>query len=94
MSLPTCNGKTVLITGINGYIASRIGHDLLKRGYKIRGTSRSKPSTEALLNGAYNEFASRVQMVAVPDMTVPGAFDEAVKGMHHPETHPSHAHPS
>ena len=80
MSLPTCNGKKVLITGINGYIASRIGHDLLKRGYMIRGTSRSKPSTEALLNGAYKEFADRVEMVSVPDMTVPGAFDEAVKG--------------
>lgn len=91
MSLPTCNGKTILITGINGYIASRIGHDLLKRGYKIRGTSRSKPSTEALLNGAYNEFAGRVEMVAVPDMTVPGAFDEAVKGVYHSKTRTCHA---
>ncbi|KAA6413937.1 MAG: hypothetical protein FRX48_02299 [Lasallia pustulata] len=81
MSLPRCNGKTVLITGINGYIASRIGHDLLKKGYKIRGTSRSKPSTEALLNGAYKEFAGRVETISVPDMTVPGAFDEAVKGV-------------
>lgn len=86
MSIPKCNGKTVLITGINGYIASRIGHDLLKKGYKIRGTSRSKPSTEALLNGTYKEFAGRVEMVSVPDMTIPGAFDEAVKGAYHART--------
>ncbi|MCJ1419424.1 hypothetical protein MMC32_005779 [Xylographa parallela] len=81
MSPPTSNGKVVLVSGINGYIASTIGLDLLKKGYTIRGTSRSAHSADALLKGAYEGYVDRVQMVSVPDMTIPGAFNEAVKGV-------------
>lgn len=81
MSLPPSNGKTVLITGINGYIASVLGLHVLSSGYNLRGTARSKASTAALLSDAYAVYASRVQVIEISDMTVPGAFDEAVKGM-------------
>lgn len=33
--------RPILITGINGYVASTIAVDLLKKGYKIRGTVRN-----------------------------------------------------
>ena len=72
--------KIVLVTGINGYIASRIGLSLLEKGYVLRGTLRSPYSADALLKGAYEQYADRVQIVVVPDMTIPKAFDEAVKG--------------
>ena len=72
--------KTVLITGINGYIASVIGLHVLCRGYKLRGTARSKDCAAALLERAYKKYASRVEIVEVQDITEPGAFDEAVKG--------------
>ena len=81
MSSPTSNGEVVLVSGINGYIASTIGLDLLQKGYTLRGTSRSAHSADALLKGAYKNYVDRVQMVSVPDMTIPGAFDEAVKGI-------------
>lgn len=80
MSIPPSNGKIVLISGINGYIASAIGLELLKEGYTLRGTSRSSHGASALLDGAYKMYKDRVQMVSIHDMTVPGAFDEAVKG--------------
>ena len=80
MSVPPSNGKIVLVSGINGYIASAIGLELLKKGYTVRGSSRSSHGTNALLNGAYQLYKDRVQFVIVSDMTVPGAFDEAVKG--------------
>ncbi|MCJ1479083.1 hypothetical protein MMC13_007767 [Lambiella insularis] len=80
MASPDSNhGKIVLVSGINGYIASAIGLDLLKKGYTLRGTSRSSHSADALLRGAYKDHVDRVQMISVPDMTIPGAFDEAVK---------------
>ncbi|KAI4115209.1 MAG: hypothetical protein LQ345_004149 [Seirophora villosa] len=69
----------ILISGINGYIASQIGYDLLKQGYRVRGTIRTVESAEALLKGAYSPFAHRVEIVQVPDITPEGAFDEAVK---------------
>ncbi|MCJ1394595.1 hypothetical protein MMC18_007475, partial [Xylographa bjoerkii] len=81
MSSTKSDGKIVLVSGINGYIASTIGLDLLKKGYTLRGTSRSAHSADALLKGAYKDYVDRVQMVSVPDMTIPGAFDEAVKGV-------------
>ncbi|KAL8957333.1 MAG: hypothetical protein Q9193_005367, partial [Seirophora villosa] len=60
-------------------IASQIGYDLLKQGYRVRGTTRTVESAEALLKGAYSPFAHRVEIVQVPDITPEGAFDEAVK---------------
>ena len=82
MTLPSSNGKTVLITGINGYIASVLGQYLLTKGYSIRGTARSKRTTEPLLEGPYAPYLERIRIYEVPDMTVDGAFDEAVKGLY------------
>lgn len=81
MSLPASNGKTVLITGINGYIASVLGMHLLEKGYSLRGTARRAHTSEALLHGPYAAYKDRIHLVEVPDMTVDGAFDEAVKGV-------------
>ncbi len=83
MAIPTPNGKTVLITGINGYIASTLGLHLLKKGYSIRGTSRKTSSAAPLLNGPYSPYQDRVTIYEVPDITVANAFDEAVKGTPH-----------
>jgi nucleoside-diphosphate-sugar epimerase len=82
MSLPPSNGKTLLVTGINGYIASSLGGLILSKGYNLRGTSRSLASTEPLVNGAYAPFASRIEILEVPDITASGAFDKAVKCVH------------
>ena len=80
MAIPPSNGKTVLVTGINGYIASVLGQFLLSKGYSIRGTTRRSVTSEPLLNGPYAEYRDRVQIFEVADMTVSGAFDEAAKG--------------
>lgn len=80
MAIPSSNNKTVLITGINGYIASVLGSHLLQAGYSIRGTTRRISSAEPLLKGPYAPYIDRVKIYEVPDMTVSGAFDEAVKG--------------
>jgi nucleoside-diphosphate-sugar epimerase len=80
MSITPSNGQVVLVTGINGYIASCLGLELLKQGYTLRGTARRASSTDILKQGAYQPYAERFTAYDVPDMTVPGAFDEAVKG--------------
>ncbi|KAF8847321.1 NAD(P)-binding protein [Acephala macrosclerotiorum] len=83
MSLPTPNNQIVVITGVNGYIASVTAKTFLEAGYAVRGTSRSKSSSEGLLK-ALHEYveAGRLEIVEVPDITIDGAFDEAVKGVH------------
>lgn len=83
-SLPHPNGKTVLVSGINGYIASVIGLDLLQKGYNVRGTARKASSTDPLVHDVYKHYADRFEAVSVPDMAAAGAFDEAVKGIFPP----------
>jgi nucleoside-diphosphate-sugar epimerase len=72
----------VLVTGANGYIAANTVGAFLDAGYSVRGTVRSSSSADGLLK-ALSEAVSqgRLEIVEVPDITVPGAFDEAVKGV-------------
>lgn len=84
MAVSSPNNQTVLITGINGYIASVLGLYLLEAGYTVRGTTRRLASAEPLLKGSYAPYFDRVKIYEVSDMTIPGAFDEAAKGSFHP----------
>ncbi len=69
----------VLVTGVNGYIAARTVEAFLKAGYSVRGTARSASTTHDLIN-TLPEYAGKLEIAEVPDITAIGAFDEAVKG--------------
>ncbi|KAI0123604.1 hypothetical protein BJ170DRAFT_89123 [Xylariales sp. AK1849] len=72
----------VLVTGANGYIAARTVEALLVAGYSVRGTVRSRSSAKGLLAALPDAAASgTLEIVEVPDITVPGAFDEAVRSV-------------
>lgn len=71
----------VLVTGANGYIAAKTVEAFLQAGYSVRGTVRSLKSAEEVA-AALPEFADKLSFVEVPDITIPHAFDEAVKGTH------------
>lgn len=77
----TNSQKIVLVTGINGYIAQHIGLQLLEQGYTVRGTTRSVSAKDQLFNEAFKDYKSQFQHYIVPDITAPGAFDDAVKGV-------------
>ncbi|KAI1767715.1 NAD(P)-binding protein [Hypoxylon sp. FL1150] len=72
---------TILITGLNGFLAGRLAEAALKAGYGVRGTVRNLTAgaevQKALVRLGYGDGA---EVVHVPDMTVPGAFDEAAIG--------------
>jgi nucleoside-diphosphate-sugar epimerase len=74
------SGQTVLVSGLTGFIAAHIGLDLLKKGYNLRGTSRSTKSVQPLLDGIYKPYADKIEIFEVQDITADGAFDDAVKG--------------
>ena len=76
---------TVLVTGANGYIGSWITKVLLEAGYSVTGTVRSAAKGEDWAKlYAEDEKAKgkEVKFVVVEDITVDGAFDDAVKGVH------------
>ncbi|KAK2126390.1 hypothetical protein NOF04DRAFT_16419 [Fusarium oxysporum II5] len=68
-------GGLILITGANGYIASVAVHVFLQRGYRVRGTVRSITANTWMKTF----FGSNFELVQVPDISTPGAFDEALK---------------
>jgi uncharacterized protein YbjT (DUF2867 family) len=73
-------GCTILVTGANSYVGTHIIDQLLKLDYKIRGTVRSveKASWMAKLFAKYGRDA--LELVQVTDISVRGAFDEAMEG--------------
>ena len=74
--------ELVLISGVNGYIAAILAKHLLEQGYHVRGTVRKITSANELVEGPLKDYyvAGKFQIVEVPDITVDGAFDKAVKG--------------
>jgi len=75
-------GSTVLVTGVNGYIASHVADQLLEAGYHVRGTVRSTSKADWLYELFDQKYGQgKFAAVEVPDMVHEGAFDDAVKGV-------------
>ncbi|KAF3054951.1 Aldehyde reductase 2 [Daldinia childiae] len=75
-------GSTVLVTGANGLIASHAVDRLLEAGYNVRGTVRT-PSKCTWMVPLFSSRhpSSQLEIVQVSDFGVPGAWNDAVKGV-------------
>lgn len=82
-SQPMDSKGTVLITGLNGYLAGWVAEGALEEGYNVRGTVRRVESgarvQRTLHDLGYEK--GRVEVVQVPDIAKPGAFDEVLRGI-------------
>jgi nucleoside-diphosphate-sugar epimerase len=68
--------SVVLVIGVNGLIASHAADQLLAAGYRVRGTVRNAEKNSywiPLFDKRHGE--GRFELVEVPDLTVPGAWD-------------------
>lgn len=78
-------GELVLLTGSTGFLGYIILTELLKRGYRVRAAVRSQNKAQKVLAGpsikALAPTEEQLSFVTVPDMTAPGAYDDAVKGV-------------
>ncbi|CAD6450079.1 7e1c9afb-6ef9-4444-a9f3-5e96e23de605 [Sclerotinia trifoliorum] len=73
-------GKTILVTGGNGFVAAQILDAFLSRGYNVRTTVRSPDKGEALRK-SFSKYDNQLSYAVVRDIVEEGAFDEAVKGV-------------
>ncbi|KAB8237116.1 uncharacterized protein BDW43DRAFT_307400 [Aspergillus alliaceus] len=88
MSSSTSNQKLVLLTGATGFIGFQTLLDALKAGFRVRCAVRSVEKGEALLSQPAlqpllqtpDNQQPLVEIAIVPDITVPGAFNEAILG--------------
>lgn len=75
-------GELVLVTGVSGYIGSRVAEELIIAGFQVRGTSRSSAKAQWLVDHLEKKFGSgKIELVEVPDMVKDGAYDAAVVGV-------------
>ena len=78
-------GNVVLLTGGTGYLGFAILLDLLRNGYRVRAAARSQTKISIVQSApsitALNLPKTQLEFVLVPDMTIPGAYDEAVQGV-------------
>ncbi len=78
LSLPL--GSLILVTGVNGLIASHIADQLLSAGYRVCGTVRNKDRTawvEPLFKSRH-PGGPAFELIQVSDLSAPGAWDEAL----------------
>ncbi|POR39600.1 Putative uncharacterized oxidoreductase [Tolypocladium paradoxum] len=77
-------GALVLITGATGHIGFHILLHALDAGYTARAAVRSQHQADALVAVPalkQRQVGARLSFVVVPDLTRPGAYDEAVRGV-------------
>ena len=78
------DGKgTVLVTGVNGYIASAAAQAFLNAGYLVRGSVRSRERSAQALDQAFSKEldAGQLEIIEVPESGGAGAWDAAVRGV-------------
>jgi len=76
-------GSTVLVTGVNGLIASHIADQLLQAGYSVRGTVRNLSKCAWMTSFFAQRYPSSnvtFELAHVPDISQDGCFDNAVRG--------------
>ncbi|KAF7337332.1 D-lactaldehyde dehydrogenase [Mycena sanguinolenta] len=78
--MPAITSGKVLVSGANGFVASWVVRLLLVHGYSVRGAVRSAEKGAHLVE-LFAPYGDKFEIVVVPDITVEGAFDEAVKGV-------------
>lgn len=78
-AIPT--GSRVLVTGVNGYVASHIAKQLLARGFKVRGTVRDLERTSWLVKDVFKAHADNgdFELVTIQDFTAEGVYDTAMQ---------------
>ncbi|KAG6829026.1 hypothetical protein H0H87_012831 [Tephrocybe sp. NHM501043] len=72
-------GSLVVVTGVNGHLASTTALRLLQKGYIVRGTVRSL-RTAAYVKKEFAQFGTSFEIVEVPDIVAVDAFSNAIKG--------------
>ncbi|RCK67802.1 putative NADPH-dependent methylglyoxal reductase GRP2 [Candida viswanathii] len=85
MSSATTTTTSVFVSGASGYIAQEIVKQLIQKGYKVVGTVRSNEKGDSLKSNlaAAGLSADNFSYEIVKDISVKGAFDDALKA--HPE---------
>ncbi|KAM5515488.1 NAD dependent epimerase/dehydratase [Fusarium oxysporum f. sp. phaseoli] len=75
-------GSTVLVTGVNGLTGSHVANEFLERGYNVHGTVRDLSKSAWIQDLLVKQYGQdKFTLFPVIDLTLPDAFEEAIKGV-------------
>ncbi|KAL6830914.1 hypothetical protein J3E69DRAFT_328112 [Trichoderma sp. SZMC 28015] len=75
-------GDLVLLTGATGMIGFKTLVEVVKAGYKARVAVRNQAGYDRITGlKPLAPYVSQLESIIVPEITIPGAYDEAVKGV-------------
>ena len=74
--------QPILITGATGHLGFRTLVFALEAGYRTRIAVRKLEKADKIKKArSVRNFMERMEFVEVPDITAPGAYEEAIKGV-------------
>jgi uncharacterized protein YbjT (DUF2867 family) len=80
--IPYKQSDLVLVTGANGHVAQHVVDQLLAlpAGPRVRATVRSEATAKHITSFYEGNLSARgrLEVVVIPDIVKPGAFDDAV----------------
>ncbi|EST08939.1 NAD-dependent epimerase/dehydratase [Kalmanozyma brasiliensis GHG001] len=77
------NSKVYLVTGANGFIASSLVKRLVESGATVHATVRRSSSGDDVKKSISSTATGKLHIFLTPDITTPGAFRDALKGVTH-----------
>jgi len=76
------SANTVVVTGISGFIAKHCALELLRHGYRVRGTVRSLARGESVRATLAQHSDTSALEFATADLTSDAGWTEAMEGVH------------
>ncbi|PIA93467.1 putative oxidoreductase [Cercospora beticola] len=73
--------ELIFITGASGFIGSQTAKSVLQAGYRIRLSIRQKEQEQELRDILKDASQDKIEFAHIPDLTTPGAFEEALEGV-------------
>ena len=74
--------QLVLITGVTGHLGFKTLVVALQSGYRVRATLRKLEQADTIKGKpSIQPYLNAIEFVQVPDITIAGAYDEAIKGV-------------
>lgn len=68
------------MTGATGFVGAHVVDELLRRGIKVRGTTRSLAKAQQMLRDR-PEHANDLELHVISDLATPGVFNEEAQGV-------------
>ncbi|TDZ20117.1 putative uncharacterized oxidoreductase [Colletotrichum orbiculare MAFF 240422] len=75
----TKDSKHVLVTGATGFIGAHVVDELLRRGIRVRGATRTVAKGQAMIK-ARPQYADQLDFVQVDDFENPNVFKDSLGG--------------